>query len=405
MDDILAKVRTPKRSFSPVAALFSGRAVPAALARIGLSLAAFRGKPLKFGRTVIAVRHADVMAILHRDLDFLIAPVNAQRIGEVNGGDFILGMDRSPALIKEREALYRALAVVDLSALAADIRNRARAKLDSAGAEFDAIEGYARPVAVATAQALFGIALDDQELFAEVVRAIFHHTFLNLGNDKEIRGRALVAAPLMQDWFTAEIARRRASGDLGRDLMGQLLGQGLLEDDAVRRTLGGMLVGSIDTTVSTFARIFCVLERDPGLAAQILTHWRSGEATFGLCLEALRRWPHNPILLRQTAAETVLGGRTIPAGARVVAWTQAAMQDPDAFPDPGRMVPDRPVAAYLHFGAGLHPCAGRAINAIQIPALVGLLLETGVRRSGKLGWAGPFPASLPVKRQFRRQEV
>ncbi|MBL9053401.1 MAG: cytochrome P450 [Tabrizicola sp.] len=405
MDDPIAKIRTPKRGFSPVASLFSGRAIPAALARIGLRLSTFRGKPLKFGRTVIAVRHADVVAVLHRDLDFLIAPVNAQRIGEVNGGGFILGMDRSSALIKERGALYRALAALDLSALAADIRNRSRARLDQAGAEFDAIDHYARPVAVATAQALFGIAPDDQALFAEVVRAIFHHTFLNLGNDRAIRDRALVAAPLMQDWFTAEIARRRASGDLGQDLMGQLLGQGLLEDDSVRRTLGGMLVGSIDTTVSTFARIFCVLERDRGLAAQILTRWRSGEPIFGLCLEALRRWPHNPILLRQTAAETVLGGRIVPAGARVVAWTQAAMQDPDAFPDPRRMMPDRPVPAYLHFGAGLHPCAGRAINAIQIPVLLGLLLEVGGRRSGKLGWAGPFPDSLPVKRQFTSQEA
>jgi cytochrome P450 len=201
----------------------------------------------------------------------------------------------------------------------------------------------------------------------------------------------------MHDWFSTEIARRRRTGDLGTDLMGQLLSQAKLDDDGVRRTLGGMLVGSIDTTASTFARVFCVAQDDAGLAAHMRERWRSGSDIYGLCLDALRRWPHNPILMRKAATDTVLGGVPVKAGARVIAWTQAAMQDPGAFPDPERALPDRPMAGYLHFGAGLHPCAGRAINAIQIPILVGMLLDAGAEPCGRMGWAGPFPDSLPVR--------
>jgi cytochrome P450 len=114
----------------------------------------------------------------------------------------------------------------------------------------------------------------------------------------------------------------------------------------------------------------------------------------GWCWEALRRWPHNPLVLRQALRDAQLGGVAVPAGAQVFAWTQAAMQDPDAFPFPGEMRPDRPPRAYLHFGGGLHPCAGRSVNDWQIPMLVGKLLERGLGHTEAIAWAGPFPNHL-----------
>jgi cytochrome P450 len=73
------------------------------------------------------------------------------------------------------------------------------------------------------------------------------------------------------------------------------------------------------------------------------------------------------------------------------------MQDPAAFPAPGQMIPDRPAEGYLHFGGGLHPCAGRVLNDLQIPMLVSKLLIRGVARVGRVSWAGPFPDRLPLK--------
>jgi cytochrome P450 len=92
----------------------------------------------------------------------------------------------------------------------------------------------------------------------------------------------------------------------------------------------------------------------------------------------------------------MLGGTEVEAGDRVVAWTQAAMQDGAVFVDPDRIRPDREPSGYLHLGAGLHPCAGRSVNAFQIPLLVAALLRRGIRSVGKVGWAGSFPAHLPV---------
>jgi hypothetical protein len=155
MDDRYAAVRTPPRGFSLLAPLLSGRTVPAFLARLGIRRALKKGRPLTLAGNVLAVRHADVSEMLRRDLDFIIAPVNAERINAVNGGPFILGMDRSLALIREREALYCALARLDLATIAVGVRAAATERLAACGDTVDAIGDYARPVAAARRQAPF----------------------------------------------------------------------------------------------------------------------------------------------------------------------------------------------------------------------------------------------------------
>ncbi|WP_293676086.1 cytochrome P450 [uncultured Phenylobacterium sp.] len=366
-----------------------------------LALAAWLGvrvlkKPLRLGKVIIAARHRHVREVLSRDLDFGIAPVNAGRIGAVNG-PFVLGMDRGAELVLERRALYAALMAVDMPALAAKASLDADELLSAAGGSVDVVEGYARRVAGRTAGRLFGIGGVDEALFLEVARAIFAHTFLNLGGDKAIEARALKAAELMRAWLAAEIARRRKSGQLGDDMMGALMTQGLLDDDGVRRTLGGMLVGSIDTTASAVAKIVHVLGRDRVLAERARRDAGDLARMRGWCWEALRRWPHNPLVLRETLRESSLDGVAIPAGARVFAWTQAAMQDAEAFPFPAQMRPDRPSRAYMHLGGGLHVCAGRPVNDTQIPMLVGKLLDRGLGKVGRITWAGPFPDHLTVQ--------
>jgi cytochrome P450 len=238
-------------------------------------------------------------------------------------------------------------------------------------------------------------------MFMDVARAIFGHIFLNIGNDKEIEDRAKRAAPYLRDWLLDEIKSRRASGALGTDLMGALLADpAIASDDAgndlIRRTLGGMLVGSIDTTATCVAKIMTIVGQDKTLAAGIAADVDNFARLHGWCWEALRRWPHNPIVLRSAAIETQLAGVDIHVNDQIFVYTQAAMLDTSVFPDPQVLNPARPTRSYLHFGGGLHPCAGRDINAFQIPLLVGALVRRGVKSVGTIDWAGPFPNRLPV---------
>ncbi len=389
-------IATPAGSNGFFASLLAGPALPGLAARLGAKLAAAWRDPIRFGETVIVARHAHVLEVFHRDLDFLIAPINEQRIVEVNG-PFVLGMDRSATLVRERGALYQALAKVDLAPIRQTMKEEAAARVAQSGGEIDVVEGFARPIAAHTATALFGIRGPDEQTFKDVARSVFGHVFLNLNGDEAIRQRAIRAGKLMQDWFSAEIGRRRASGDLGTDMMGALMAAGTLDDEGVRRTLGGMLVGSIDTTATSVAKIVTMIAKDAKLAKKVAADVDDDARLAGWCSEALRRWPHNPLVLRKAAAGTTLGDAKIQQGDRIFAWTQAAMLDAEVFPDPQYLRPDRPAAGYLHFGAGLHPCAGRVVNAFQIPALVGALVRRGIGSIGKMQWAGPFPAHLPLR--------
>jgi len=360
--------------------------------------------PFSFGKLVIAVRYRDVMDVLSRDVEFLIRPVHGPAFEEIDF-DFVLGMDRTAEMARERHALYAALAAVDTAPIRAAAETWIAEKLKRSATQIDVVEDYARPLAAATARALFGIAPADETQFVDAVRAIHGYCFLNLSDDAAVKQRALTAAALLSGWFLDEIRRRRTSGELGADMMGQLLGAGAC-DDLTRRTLGGMLVGSIDTTATAVAKIITVLMDKPAWLERASRDAQHPERLWGWCQEALRRWPQTPILVRMTAEDpklagvkaaatpVKLAGVTVHAGATVMMATQAAMFDATAIPYPYELRPDRPASAYLHLGGGLHPCAGRLINAWQIPALVGGLLRRGPVRLEPMEWAGPFPAHL-----------
>jgi cytochrome P450 len=367
-------------------------------------------KPLRIGTKVFVGRHVDAVEVLSRDLEFLIGPINAEKIDAVNG-PFILGLDRGAKLVRERAALYRALGRVDLRPLRSQIENDAKGRIAAAGEGIDVVGDYARPIAAMTAQRLFGISGMDQTLFMDVSRALFGHIFLNIGNDEEIKARALRAAPYLHKWLLDEIEKRRTTGDRHPDMMDALIHDSQIPNndegnDLVRRTLGGMLVGSIDTTATCVAKIMTMFGRDKTLAAGLAVDVIGSpdspkrDADFprlhGWCWEALRRWPHNPLVLRSAAIDTQLAGVDIRANDQIFVITQAAMFDTSVFPSPHVLNPARPLRPYLHFGGGLHPCAGRDINAFQIPILVRELVRRGIKSVGTIDWAGPFPDRLPV---------
>lgn len=386
----LKKITTPLGA-GLIAGIARGRSIPGLIARQAAKFARGR-KPFRWRKTIIVVRHDHVSETFARDLDFLIGPVNKGKIEEVSG-PFILGMDRSPAHAAQRQVLYRALSRTSLDAVLKGSKAYAEKLLAEADGAVDAVGGYARKVAARTARALFGIGDPDEPLFLEASRSIFGHTFLNLGNDEAIRERAILAGRLVRQWFEEEIARRKEPYDRP-DLMDALLRDGASQEGA-RLILAGMLVGAIDTTASAVAKILCVLDKDADIRAKFTAATTQADQ-HGLCLEAMRRWPHNTIVLRQAAADTMLGGRKIEKGMRIVVFTHAAMFDATDFPDPNAAIADRNRRAYFHFGGGLHPCAGVSVNAVQIPMLVSLLIERRYHTRGAMKWAGPFPHQLPI---------
>jgi cytochrome P450 len=108
--------------------------------------------------------------------------------------------------------------------------------------------------------------------------------------------------------------------------------------------------------------------------------------------EALRFNPQTSALLRHQKSD----------GNTALLLTISAMFDPKAYPQPASFDTTRPLEKYLHFGHGMHTCYGLMINGVQLPALVGAIVQLpNLRRaSGRFGpvlYEGPFPDRLVVK--------
>jgi cytochrome P450 len=371
--------------------------------RIAAKAAAAWGHVVVIFGFAIASRWNDVEDILRRDLDFQIAPINGGRIDEVNG-PFVLGLDRGLRMATERPQLYAAVSAIDLAAVRALVAREAERLLDdamAAGGQIDIVNGYARLVAARAARQIFGIAAPTEMDLMRVIRAVFQHTFLNLTGDEQVRLRALAASEELRQWFMDEIARRHSLGLRIDDVIGRLLAlrgtiPDALDDDGVRRNVAGLLVGAIDTTATAVAKIVRMASTDDAVLARVERAVDDPPHMIGWCNELLRLWTHNPVLLRRAAADVSVGGKNIPAGTTVVAYTQAAMFDPDHFASPNRLDPTRPAGLYRHFGGGLHPCSGRAVNDVQIPELVRQVLKRGILRVERPRYDGPFIDELIV---------
>lgn len=356
---------------------------------------------VSFKNFLLVASWREVREVLERDNDFRIAPVNKARIEAVSG-PFILGMDRSPDLYAQREAIYGALHKADWSAARAVLRHEPPKLVADAAARhgrIDVVNGYARLVAARTAAATFGIGGPTEQDLMRVARAVFHETFLNIGGDAGVRDAGIVAGRELAAWIYDEIARRRTAGRPGSDVLGCLMTlqpTSSLAPENVSWMLAGLLVGAIDTTATAVANIVAEMTDDPDTAQAMAADMADDRRFLGWCYELLRRRPHNPIVLRRTVAATQFGGKPIAAGTTVVAVTIAGMQDPGAYPRPAAAIPTRPLQSYLHFGHGLHLCSGRNLNAIQIPVLVRELLRYGAKAQSKPRSRGPFPDEFIV---------
>ena len=371
--------------------------------RIAAKVAAAYGHVIRINGFALAIRWNDVEDILRRDLDFQIAPINGPRIDEVNG-PFVLGLDRGVQMATERPQLYAAVSAIDLIGVRVLVAREAERLLDDAMAahgRVDIVNGYARLVAARAARQIFGIAAPTEMDLMRVIRAIFQHTFLNLTGDEAVRQRALAAADELRQWFMDEITRRRSQAIQIDDVIGRLLAlratnPAALDDDGVRRNVAGLLVGAIDTTATAVAKIIKMACSDDALLARVERALDDPQRMIGWCNELLRLWTHNPVLLRRAAADVSVGGKKMPVGTTVVAYTQAAMFDRDRFPNPNQLDPTRSAALYRHFGGGLHPCSGRAVNDVQIPELVRQVLKRGILRVERPRYDGPFIDELIV---------
>jgi cytochrome P450 len=368
---------------------------------------------LRVGRLVVVSRHDDVVEVLARDGDFTIAPVNAARM-ERWSGPFILGMDRGPDYDREAAALRRGVRAEDLPSIRRLTRQWASELIGASAGQgrIDVVAGYGRVVAARLVETYFGVPGPDRLTTMRWLRALFDVVFLDEGR-RACRAARLTLAE-QRPYMEALIAERRKAVETGQpvpdDVLSRLVAlsatESWLDDDAVRRNINGLIVGALELTSKAVAHVVDELLRRPSDLAAARRAALAGdlETVHHYAWEMLRFRPCGPILKRSCPTDTTIGSRRqrVRAGSNVVVATLSAMFDPAAFPAPRQVSPQRAIGSYLHFGAGLHACFGRQINAVTVPEMVAELLRVpGLRRApgraGRLLYDGPFPDRLLVE--------
>lgn len=369
------------------------------------------------GKHAIITRFDDVIEVLKRDCDFTIAEINAGKIDLIDG-PFILGMDASPQYDRENSVLHESVLREDLEEIRSFVAHAAAERIEAARPRrrIDVVGGLARVVPIRLVASYFGMPGPNDPTMMRWMRDVFHYIFADLTNASSVRQDALNSSAELHRHMDAQIALRmsmRADSGQNDDVLGRLLslrdaGHPWLDDNAVRRNLGGVIVGAVDTTSKFVTLAIDELLRRPKSLGEARDAALNGniDMVWRYACEAVRFNPHHPLQVRFCRRETQIAAKlrrakNIPAGTFTYVATLSAMFDPAVFTHPEEFNAQRETE-YLHFGFGMHACFGRHINAVQIPELLAALLRLpNLRRApgsaGRILYDGPFPDRLVLE--------
>jgi cytochrome P450 len=172
-----------------------------------------------------------------------------------------------------------------------------------------------------------------------------------------------------------------------------------MTDKQLRDEVVTVFLAGHETSASALSWTFLTLSRHPAIARQVVAEMDSalGSAdatqagvaklvyTTRVFDEVLRLYPPFWRLTRTTAADDVIDGCAIPAGATIIMVPyfthrlERIWDNPEGF-DPDRFLPDRAAGrermAYVPFGAGPRACIGESFGMLEIL----IILSTVLRR-------------------------
>jgi cytochrome P450 len=236
--------------------------------------------------------------------------------------------------------------------------------LDDLAGDTDFIARFAFPLPVNVIGELLGVPEPDRAQFQTLIRD-WSQVLDTI--TPEVLATADPAATTIRDYLAALAADRRTQPR--DDLISALVaaeeeGDRLTEDELL--TMAGLLFAAgFETTTNLLANGLMALTANP--AQEI------GDPA--LAVEELLRYDSPVQLVSRVAYEDVeLGGVTVGAGERVVAYLGAGNRDPERFADPHRLDLARANNAPLSFGGGIHYCLGAPLARLEaqiaFPALV-----------------------------------
>ena len=246
----------------------------------------------------------------------------------------------------------------------------------------DFVRAFAFPLPVNVIGELLGVPPADRAQFQTLV-GDWSQVLENLS--PEVLAKADPAAATIRDYLAGLAAERRRAP--AADLLSALVaaeeqGDRLTEDELL--TMAALLFAAgFETTTNLLSNGLVALLRNPAEIPAL-------HADPATAVEELLRYDTPVQLVSRVVYEDVeLGGVTVDAGERLVAYLGAGNRDPQRFAEPDRLDLGRTDNAPLSFGGGIHYCLGAPLARLEAQVAFPALL----RRFPALSLAGD-----PVRR-------
>ncbi|MFF3286217.1 cytochrome P450 [Streptomyces sp. NPDC003023] len=337
-------------------------------------------------------RHADVLRVL-KDPAAFSSRLGATQIRDPDPADLpfirrmMLNQDPAPHAAHSatpgstgeepsdhgrlRRLVSRAFTPRRVDRFAATARDRARRLLTAAregGGTFDLVGTVTDDYALLNLSDLLGVPESDRSLLLEWTERVIAYQDPDeppvLGPDgTPVNPRSPAMLQEMFDYARQLAAhKRRHPAD---DVMTSLA-TGELRGDELEMFFFLLTVAGNDTVRSAAPGGFLALAENPGQQRRL----RSGEVDLRTAVEELLR-SHPPVLsFRRTATrDTLIAGRTVRAGDKVVVFHASANHDERVFDAPHRLDLSRAANPHISFGDGPHICLGAHFARLQLRIL------------------------------------
>ncbi|UQA62570.1 cytochrome P450 [Polyangium aurulentum] len=319
---------------------------------------------------VLVSKFHDACEVLSKPEIFSVREYNTRMVAST--GAFLLGFDGER---HEREASIarRAVQRGDVSRVLA----RARA-VTPVSIELVRRRGNGKPnlyqdvvidAVVRTVGEYFGVPGPSSSDLFKWLAAASAFIFFPLRDDKRAADGA--AGGFAFQCYLEKLLRVRMAGGKNStdDVLGRLLSIGFesgLDLDDIRRTLGGLVSGTIVPTAMLLIHALRHLEgaREQGKAAQDAAQEENMGRLESILLEAARFDPFPSLLYRTAVADHEIAAGTpratrIRQGSRVIVSLASAMADDEVFENAEAFEPARPKEHELLFGHSSHACIGK----------------------------------------------
>ena len=248
---------------------------------------------------------------------------------------------------------------------------------DAVGADgrMDVVADLASPFPVTVIAELLGVPPTDRDRFKTWSDALVEAAGAEESADAYADRQRETQMEMAQYFLEMIEARREEPRD---DLLSVIVtaeseaGGRLSREEALGTCMLLLVAGNITTTNLIANAVRCFAESD----ADLFDELRGDERALASAVEEVLRYRSPVQAMGRVATEDVtLGGETVEAGDRVIAWLGSANRDERQFESAGEFRPDRSPNQHLGFGYGTHYCLGAPLARLEAEVGLSELLD------------------------------